>query len=294
MSGADRLRAAACAFEITAPASIEAFAEKVDAAARAARAGGADLLVLPEYAAMDIAAALGARGDPGRELAAVTGAAPTLLRLFRATAAAHGLWLLPGTVPMARQGRVVNRAPLITPGGEIAFQDKHVMTRFEDERWGVAAGAPPAVFATPWGRIGIAICFDCEFPALVRAQAEAGAWIVLAPSCTDSLAGYNRVRAAARARAMENQFFVVVAPTVGEAPGLASVDENHGAAAIYGPMDRGFPPDGILAEGALDAPGLVFADLDRAAVDAVRADGAVFNYARWPAPVPPCRLAEAE
>ena len=148
-------------------------------------------------------------------------------------------------------------------------------------------GGPPAVFETPWGRIGIAICYDLEFPALVRAQVEAGAWLILVPTCTDTMWGFNRVRLAARARALENQCYVAIAPTVGDAPWSATLDTNRGYAAVYGPVDRGFPEDGLLARGALDADQWVFADLDPARLEQVRADGGVRNHRDWPADPPP-------
>ena len=162
------------------------------------------------------------------------------------------------------------------------------MTRFEAEAWGVSAGAGPQVFETPWGRLGISICYDAEFPKHVRAQVEAGAWLVLVPSCTDSLHGWNRVRLGAQARALENQCFVAVAPTVGEAPWSAALDRNRGFAAVFGPVDRGFPEDGVIARGALDAPGWVFATLDPARIETVRREGQVLNHRDWPrAPVDP-------
>jgi predicted amidohydrolase len=196
----------------------------------------------------------------------------------------HRVWLLPGTLPFRQGERIHNRAPFIAPDGRVAYQDKHVMTRFEAELWRIDAGQPPCVFDTAFGRIGIAICYDSEFPALVRAQTEAGAWLILSPSCTDSQAGFNRVRIAARARAMENQCFVAVAPTVGDAPCSATLDENRGWPGIYGPVDRGFAPDGIVAEGVADAHNWLFADLDPARLDAVRQDGAVRNHRDHPAP----------
>ncbi len=207
---------------------------------------------------------------------------------MRDVAARHRVWLAPGTLPWRDpDGRIRNRAPLIGPDGAVAFQDKHVMTRFESEEWGVGPGAPPGVFATPWGRIGIAICYDCEFPDLVRAQAEAGAWLMLVPSCTDTLHGFNRVRLAARARALENQCFVAVAPTVGDAPWLATLDANRGYAAVFGPVDRGFPEDGVIVRGTLDAPGWVFAELDPARLDVVREAGLSAISATGPAPFRP-------
>ena len=97
------------------------------------------------------------------------------------------------------------------------------------------------------------------------------------PSCTDSVAGFTRVRVGARARALEGQCVVVHSVTVGDAPWCPAVDANRGAAGVYGPPDVGFPEDGVLARGAMDAPGWTFANADRGAIARVRADGAVLN-----------------
>jgi len=269
--------------------SVAAYAAKLDRWCEEARAGGADMLLTAEYACVELGAALAGNrsADEAAELRAMVGASPAVLGAMRAAAVRHGLWLAPGTLPMELQGRILNRAPLISPAGTLAFQDKRQMTRFEDERWGIGAGAPPKVFPTPWGLVGIATCYDAEFPKLVRAQVEAGAWLILVPTCTDTLHGYHRVRIGARARAMENQCFVAMAPTVGGFAASAALDENHGAAGIYGPVDRGFDTEGIVAEGALDVPGLVLAHLDPARLLAVREDGAVRNHRDWPrAPIP--------
>jgi predicted amidohydrolase len=265
------------------PASIADFAARLDSWLEEGRAS-ADLLVLPEYAAVELGAALNAgEATEAAELAAMITAAPAILEAMRNAARRHQVWLQPGTLPMrAADGRVVNRAPLITPEGRIAFQEKRAMTRFETERWGVSQGADPNVFDTPWGRIGISICYDIEFPKHARVQVMAGAWLILSPSCTDTLAGFNRVHFSARARALENQCYVAITPTVGEAPWSAALDVNHGRAGVFGPMDRGFPADGILAEGQMDAPGWVFCTLDPSLIEAVRRDGAVLNHRDWP------------
>jgi predicted amidohydrolase len=112
------------------------------------------------------------------------------------------------------------------------------------------------------------------------------------PSCTDTVHGFNRVQISAQARALENQCFVAVAPTVGQAPWSATLDDNHGAAAIFGPVDRGFAPDGIIAQGKMDAQGWVFATLDPARLATVRAQGAVRNHADWPGEVPAANFCE--
>jgi len=288
------VRVAALAYPVTAPKSLAAFARKVAGLVAEGAAGGAGLLVMPEYACMELAADFPGAGDVDAELRAVCAQRAELLSLFCELARRNRVWLLPGSMPWDEGGCVRNRAPLISPAGVVRFQDKSVMTRFESERWGVQGGAPPAVFETPWGLIGIAICYDSEFPNLVHAQALAGAKLILVPSCTDTLHGFNRVHFSARARALENQCFVVMAPTVGDAPGLATLDENHGFAGVFGPVDRGFPADGVLAAGAMNRPGWVFADLDFAALDHVRADGAVRNFLNWPTDPPAPQTCEAE
>ena len=260
-----------------------AFAQRVAQAA----AAGAELLVLPEYASMD--AVLAPLPDLQAELNAAIAQHDRVLDAMRRAAMDHGVWLLGGSLPSRRaDGAIVNHAPLIAPDGGVAFQDKHRPTPFEASHWGVARGAPPAVFATPWGPIGVCICYDVEHPTLPRAAAEAGAWLILVPTDTDTLAGFNRVRIAARAAAMTNQCFVAVATTVGDAPWLAALDVNHGQAAVFGPVDRGFPDDGVLASSELDAPGWLFAELDPGALEAVRRDGAVRNHQDYAPAPPPC------
>lgn len=290
------LRLALLQYPVERPAGLPDYAAKLDRWLAAAKRGGADLAVMPEYACVELGSAL-ADASPAteaEELAAMVPAAEEILAVMRAAAMKHALWLLPGTLPMRdADAKVRNRAPLIRPDGALAFQDKRNMTRFEDERWGVAAGREPGVFETPWGLIGISICYDVEFPLHVRAQVEAGAWLILAPSCTDTMHGYNRVAVGAAARAMENQCVVAVCPTIGVAPWSAALDVNRGRAAVFGPIDRGFPEDGVLAQGALDRPEWVFSDLDPEAIAEVRRSGAVFNHRCWPqggvlpaAPVP--------
>ncbi|WP_135467221.1 carbon-nitrogen hydrolase family protein [Crenalkalicoccus roseus] len=289
------LRLGLLQYPVERPEGVAAWAAKLDRWIAGAE-GRADLLVLPEYACVELGAALAptAMPDEAAELAAMVGAAEAVLAAMREAARRHRVWLLAGSLPVrAGDGRVVNRAPLLDPEGRLAFQDKRMMTRFERERWGISAGAPPAVFDTPWGRIGVSICYDVEFPKHVRAQVEAGAWLVLAPACTDTMHGFNRVRIAAQARAMENQCYVAITPTVGEAPWSAALDVNRGFAGVFGPVDRGFPEDGVLARGALDAPGWVFCTLDPARIAAVREGGAVRNHRDWPhQPFPPPLPAE--
>jgi predicted amidohydrolase len=68
---------------------------------------------------------------------------------------------------------------------------------------------------------------------------------------------------------------------VGEAPWSPAVDVNVGAAGVFAPPDRGFPADGVLAQGTLNAPGWVYADIDFGAVATLRDDPQVFLRRDW-------------
>jgi predicted amidohydrolase len=282
------LKLALAQFGVEAPASFDDFVARIEKLACDAKAGGADILVLPEYAAMVLAGAYSKTPDIAAELAAVVDEADALIAAMRHIAAGQKIFILGGTMPMRMGTQILNRAPFFGPSGAVAFQDKQSMTRFEAERWGIAGGIGPRVFATPFGRIGVSICYDSEFPLHVRAQVAAGAELILVPSCTDTVAGFNRVRLCARARAVENQCFVAMTPLVGKAPWSGAIDENFGYAGVFGPPDRGFPETGVLVRGEMGAPGLVFAEIDLAAAAEVRRNGAVLNHRDWPDQIAPC------
>lgn len=247
-------------------------------------AAGADLLVFPEYGAMELASLGGAEvaGDLERSLHEVARHAGAVAAVHARLAAAHGCHILAASAPVFTGTRPVNRAVLYGPGGRIGYQDKQVMTRFEREEWDVVAGPGLRIFDTAIGRIGVLICYDSEFPLLGRVLAEAGAELMLVPSCTDTVAGFNRVRIGAMARALESQCVVVQAPTVGICDWSPAVDENRGRAAIFGPPDGFWPETGIIAEGAMDRPGWVMAEVDLGRVARSRAGGAVLPFAHWP------------
>ena len=104
------------------------------------------------------------------------------------------------------------------------------------------------VFEVGGVRAGIAVGYDSEFPLPVRAQCEAGARLLLVPSCTDTEAGATRVRVGCLARALENRCFVAQAVTAGTAPWSPVLDINTGEAALIAPMDVGMPSDGMIVQ----------------------------------------------
>jgi len=278
------MKIAAAAYDLTWFDRFEDYAEKQRSWVADAAGRGADLLVFPEYGAMELAS-LGGRAvaaDLERALHEVARHGAAVASVMCELAQSHDVMILGASAPVFAGNRPVNRAVLYGPGGVIGHQDKQIMTRFEREIWNVIPGAGLAPFDTDLGRIGVTICYDAEFPLLARHLVNQGAEILLVPSCTDSLAGYTRVRIGAMARALENQCVTVQSPTVGLCNFCPAVDENIGTAAIYGPPDLGFAPTGILAMGALNTPGWTIATVDRDAIARVRREGAVLNHLHWP------------
>lgn len=153
------------------------------------------------------------------------------------------------------------------------------MTRFENEQWGIdSAPKQLTVFEAPWGKFGIQICYDIEFPLGTRKLCEAGAKLILAPSCTETIRGATRVHVGARARALENQAYTVVSQTVGEAPWSPAVDLNYGYAAFYTTPDKDMPEEGIIATKVPQEEGWLIQTIDFSLTDEVRRDGHVFNF----------------
>lgn len=279
----DRLVVAAAQYPIEAPASFGAWQDKQARWVTDGTAMGAELLVLPEYGLMEVAAAFGTAiaGDLTASLAAVADARGEIDATYAELARRHRVHVLAASGPERRAGGFVNAARLHTPDGSFGVADKVIMTPFE-RNWGVTGGARPSLFQTALGRIGVAICYDSEFPLLVRALVEAGADLVLIPSCTERISGYHRVRTAALARALEGQIATVLSPTVGDAPWSPAVDHNRGAAGVYVPAEAGLSDTGVLAQGELDRPGWVRADIDLARLRAVRSKGEMRNTSDWP------------
>lgn len=269
------LRVAALAWEFARHDDWSGYAARLDRwIARAA----ADLVLFPEYAGME-AALVGpppAEDTPTAWCAAAAALASRVLALHVDLARGHGCHLLTGSLPVATAGGFVNRAWLVAPDGTALPVDKQIPTPWERAHTPLVPGAPLAPCPAAFGPVAALICHDAEFPPLARAVAGP---LLLVPACTDTPHGAARVRLAARARALEGGRFTALAQTVGQVPGCAMLDVNHGRAGIYAPPNIGQPPDGILDETAPDRPDIARAilRLDRRPV------GEVDIAADWPA-----------
>lgn len=277
------LKIATARYDIGEPRDFAAFADRVHARVAAAAQAGAQMIVLPEYLALEAAAGqdMATRADFVHSLAALQAHHEDYATMAREFARRHCVYLVAGTFLLdIGNGRYRNRAYFASPDGRLAFQDKLTLTGFERAAGVIEPGDALKVFETAFGRVGIDVCYDIEFPLYARAQVEAGARVVLVPSCTDTDAGANRVKVGCQARALENQVFVACAVTAGVAPWSPALDVNTGSATIYTPIDRGFPSDGIAVRAEASAD-WAYADLDLAALDAFKRDAQVANASDW-------------
>ena len=277
------MKVAVAKYPIQAPADFAAFAERQAAMLGVAAAQGARVAVLPEYLSLELAATFDAstQADLHASLAAIQRHRDDWLALYARLAASLDMYVVAGTFLLAQaDGRYRNRCDVFAPQGAHLWQDKLQLTGFEKGLGVIEGGDALKVFDLDGVRAGVAVCYDSEFPLPVRAQAEAGARLLLVPSCTDTDAGATRVRVGCLARALENRLFVAQSVTAGEAPWSPALDINTGEAAIFAPMDRGLPADGVVAQTTGDQVWAI-AELDLDALDRSRADAQVANDRDW-------------
>lgn len=277
------MKIAVAKYPVEAPADFEAFAAKQARLLQQAADAGARLALLPEYLALELGATFDAavRGDLLASLAAIQAHRRAWLELFARLACELRLDIVAGSFLLAcSERRYRNRSDWFSADGGYGWQDKLQLTGFEKFAQVIDGGDALKVFDAGETRAGIAVCYDSEFPLPVRAQQEAGARLLLVPSCTDTEAGATRVRVGCLARALENRMFVAQAVTAGDAPWSPALDVNTGEAAVFAPMDVGLPADGVLAQTAGDQAWAI-AELDFAALEASRARAQVANDRDW-------------
>ena len=272
---------ASAQYPVTYHLNFGAWKAHTEAWVRQAADLGAQLLLFPEYGSMELVSLLSPaeQADIRLQVRGMERLRADFCTVFADLALKHGAIIVAPSFPVGVGEVVYNRCYVFGPGGQMGHQDKFFMTRFELEEWDVRpAPARLCVFEADWGCFGIQICYDVEFPIGSALLCEAGAEVLLAPSCTETLRGATRVHVGARARALEQQCYTVVSPLVGDAPWSPTVDVNFGFAAFYSTPDRFFPEEGILAKMPAQQPGWLTQTLDLALLATVRNDGQTLNF----------------
>lgn len=261
--------------------SWEQFEKKVEKCVKIAHEKGSDLLLFPEYLSLELLT-LFPLSDLKSQFQKLQQFLPQFLDLFKNCAKKYQIYLCAGTFPVASGNKFRNRSFIIAPNGNFDFQDKLQFTQSERLGSVLETGDEIKLLRTSHALIGISICYDSEFPSICRKQIEAGAQLILVPSCTISEAGFYRVHISSRARAIENQCFVMTSTLIGPSIWGEEVDAAVGNCGIFCPADVGFPSSGILCQGSeklcLD---LCHTALNFEHLTAVRKGGDVLNHADW-------------
>lgn len=252
-------------------ANLAAARQQLQAAAR----HGARLAVLPEnFAFMSASESARAR------IAEADGNGP--IQDFLAGAAREfGLWIVGGTIPIRSaeverpyasccvwdgQGRRVGRYD------KMHLFDVRVPDSSEAYRESARTmpGNTPLTLATPFGALGIAVCYDLRFPELFRAMLELEVSVIALPAAFTQRTGQAHWHTLLKARAIENLAYVVAAAQGGEHPGGR---RTYGHSLIAGPWGE------VLAE-AGTGPGVVTATLDADYLRRLRAQFPVLSHRR--------------
>jgi deaminated glutathione amidase len=256
---ADRLRVACV--QLNSSTSKAENLERMEPLVARAAATGADLVILPEKwnglgsheILLDVAESL----DGGETVEAMSG-----------WARAHGITLVGGSIAERREGRekLSNTCVVFDPQGEIAAVYRKIHM-FDVEVGGVVyreseseePGEGPLACEVEGWKLGLTVCYDLRFPELYRILAVEGAELVTVPAAFTLFTGKDHWELLLRARAVENQCYVVAANQWGVVEGKAS----FGRSSIVDPW-------GVVLAQAPDEDGVISAELDREHMKRIR------------------------
>jgi deaminated glutathione amidase len=188
-----------------------------------AAAEGAELVVLPEYFCF-----MGRSDRDKLAIAEAPGEGP-IQRMLAESAREHGVWLIGGTLPLSVEShagaaaagdvdRVMNANLVFSPAGELAarYDKMHLFSydngreRYDESRT-LRAGRAPVAFEAGGLRVGLSVCYDLRFPELYRALARPPCDLIAVPSAFTYTTGAAHWEVLLRARAIENQCYVIAA-----------------------------------------------------------------------------------
>jgi predicted amidohydrolase len=276
----DRLRAAVA--QMCSGPDLEANLSQADKLLAEAAAKGVQLLVLPENFAVFGRAELHQLAEPGDGSGAIE-------RFLASAARLYQIWLVAGTAPYrvsgdgraAPVGKVFPGCGVWSPAGErVAHYDKCHLFDVDvadgvgqyRESDSFVPGQEPVVAATPWGSVGLSICYDLRFPEYYRHLVQRGAAMLTVPSAFTYRTGEAHWEVLLRARAIENQCFVLAA----NQGGLHDLKRRTwGHSCIIDPWGR------VLACRQEEGPGLAIAELEFSSQQELRRQMPVLNHRRF-------------
>jgi predicted amidohydrolase len=237
-----------------------------------------DFVVFPELFALQVLSIEDQELTPSESIEALTKYTPRFREALRDMALRYNINIIGGSHPTRMEnGRVENIAYVFLRDGQVHEQPKIHPTPNESYWWNIEGGNVLNAIETDCGPIGVLICYDAEFPELARHLADQGAQILFVPFCTDERQSYLRVRYCAQARAVENQFYVVLSGNVGNLPNVHNMDIQYAQSCILTPCDFPFARDGVAADTTPNVETVAIADLRPDTLMMARNSGTVQN-----------------
>ena len=253
------------AIQMASGPNVQANLDEADKFIKIAVQQGAELIVLPEnFAIMGMT-------EMDKVAVAEEYGQGLIQDFLSAQALKHGIWLVGGTVPIKsnEENKVYATCLLFNDAGEVVSRyDKihlfDVTLEETDESYTesetTTSGDQVVVADTPFGRLGLAVCYDLRFPEMFRAMADAGVDICILPSAFTSLTGKAHWETLIRARAIENLSYVVAAAQGGY---HVNGRETHGDSMIVDPW-------GMVLNRLPHGTGVVVSDIDIAKLQTTR------------------------
>ncbi len=235
---------------------------------------GAELIALPEYFSF-----IGTKAEMFKEAErSKDGVAYRMVREFAKT---HGVYILAGSIPTLNEkksDRLLNRSILFGPDGhEIVSYDKiHLFdsdleeTRAYRESETFKPGTQLRVVDTPFGKVGLTVCYDLRFPELYRSLTFNGARIIFVPAAFTEYTGKDHWLALLKARAIENQVYIIAPAQIGK---HAEKKSSYGKSCVIDPW-------GNIIALAPDCETVIVADIDFKFLAKVRKELPVLKHYR--------------
>lgn len=235
-----------------------------------------DFALFPEFFNAPLMAKNNHLSEPEaiRELASHTA---EIVERFSGLAISYNINIISGSMPELKGDKLYNAGYLCRRDGSVERYEKLHVTPDEARVWGMQGGDQLKVFDTDCGKIGILICYDCEFPELSRLLALDGMDILFVPFLTDTQNGYSRVRNCSRARAIENECYVAIAGSVGNLPNVHNMDIQFAQSMVFSPCDFAFPTNGIKSEATPNTEMILISDVDLGLLRELNEFGSVKN-----------------
>lgn len=257
--------------------TVKAFLDQVESFVDSLSDYSCDLALFPEFFNIPLIGLSRGKNDIDA-MWDLAGYSTEILTAITNMAVSYNINIVAGSMPIIEHDELYNVAYLCRRDGTVESQYKIHPTPSEKRDWAMLGGDTLRCFETDFGRVGILICYDVEFPELSRILSEKEMEILLVPFWTDTKNGYLRVRRCAQARAIENECYVAIAGSVGNLPTVENTDIQYGQTAVFSPSDFAFPHDAIVSETTPNTEMTLIVDLDLEKLKILQNEGSVRNY----------------